>query len=103
MSGTVVPALVGLTGAEAVALGLETGVVVVSDVGNPADISATVVDQDPRAGYDIEPGGQVRVTFGRSGPEDPLDPQPAGPPGEMHPHDKPDALQLTDDRPAEPA
>ncbi|GAA1829013.1 hypothetical protein GCM10009836_03520 [Pseudonocardia ailaonensis] len=107
MSATMVPALVGLTGPEAVALGLESGVVVVSDIGDPADVSALVVDQEPKAGFDIEPGGRVRVTFGRSGPEDPVDPQPLTPadeaPGEVHPHDKPDALRLVDDREGEPA
>ncbi|GAA1865685.1 hypothetical protein GCM10009836_52590 [Pseudonocardia ailaonensis] len=101
-----VPALVGLTGADAAALGLESGVVVVSDIGNPADVAAAVVDQDPKAGFDIERGGRVRVTFGRSGPEDPVSPRPLTSPdeapGEVHPHDKPDALQLVDDRPGEP-
>jgi beta-lactam-binding protein with PASTA domain len=106
MTDTVVPALIGLTGSEAVALGLRSGVVVVGDTDDLAATSAPVVDQDPKAALTVEAGSTVRVVLGRSGPGDALVPPPdtsPDAPGRMHPHDEPDRLDLTADRPGEPA
>lgn len=107
MSGSVVvPALVGLTGSEAVALGAEAGVTVVTGDGVVATSSAPVVEQDPAAALSVDPGSAVRVVLGPSGPGDALDPPPAtdpDAPGRMHPHDEPDRLDLLDRRTGEPA
>lgn len=106
MTATVVPALIGLTGSEAVALGLESGVVVVSDTDDLASAGAPVVEQDPKAALTVAPGSTVRVVLGRSGPGDALVPPPdttPDTPGRLHPLDKPDRLDLTADRPGEPA
>ncbi|GAA1880843.1 hypothetical protein GCM10009836_72680 [Pseudonocardia ailaonensis] len=89
MSDTVVPALVGLSGAEAVTLGADRGVVVVSETEDLVTTGAPVTDQDPKAGFGVEPGSTVTVTIAPGGPP-PLVPDPVTAPGPGASHDLPD-------------
>ncbi|MBN9107407.1 MAG: PASTA domain-containing protein [Pseudonocardia sp.] len=86
MGTTLVPALVGLDSGEAIALGMEAGVVVVAEREGALADGGRVVAQVPAAGTQVEAASLVRVAMsgegpGGGGPPVPEAVPPSGPAG----------------------